>query len=82
MTTKDRLRRLVEELPDSELDAARRYLEYLRDTADALLRELREAPVDDEPETQQESEAESEAEDDIKAGRVFSQEELEREFGL
>jgi hypothetical protein len=38
---------LVEELPDSELEAARRYLEYLRDIGDPLLRALLRAPEDD-----------------------------------
>ena len=82
MTNKDRLQRLVEELPESELDAARRYLEYLRDTTDPLLRKLLDAPEDDEPESEQRQAAEAEAEEDFRAGRVFSQEEVKREFGL
>lgn len=82
MTTKESLRRLVDELPGSELEAARRYLEYLRDTADPLVRKLLEAPEDDEPQTEKERAAVAEAEEDFKAGRVFSHEEVKREFGL
>jgi hypothetical protein len=34
MATRDELHHLVDELPDGELDAARRFLEYLRDQND------------------------------------------------
>lgn len=36
-------------MPEPELPAARRYLEYLRQTADPLRRALDAAPADDEP---------------------------------
>lgn len=82
MTTKEDLCRLVDQLPDSELNAARRFLEYLRDAADPLLRKLLEAPEDDEELTDEDLAALAEAEEDFKVGRVFSHEELKREFGL
>ena len=51
VTTKEDLRRLLHQLPESELVAARRFLECLRDTGDPVLRAFLEAPEDDEPET-------------------------------
>jgi hypothetical protein len=55
-TTIDDLHRLVDQVPPSDLHAARRYLEYLRDRAaglpataeDPVLRAFTEAPLDDE----------------------------------
>ena len=52
MTLKEKLHRLVDELPEEECHAAERYLEYLRDQGDLLLHRLASAPYDDEPETQ------------------------------
>lgn len=49
MEYRQTLHTLVDELPEPELPAARRYLEYLRQTADPLRRALEAAPVDDEP---------------------------------
>ena len=49
MENRQTLHRLVDELPEPELPAARRYLEYLRQTADPLRRALEAAPTDDEP---------------------------------
>ena len=80
MTTKESLRRLVNELPESELDAARRYLEYLRDTADPLMRKLLEAPKDDEPTTPEEDEAVEEAWREYLRGEFVSAEEAKREL--
>ncbi len=47
MTTKEALYRLINELPDTVLPEAERYLAALRD--DPVLRALVTAPVDDEP---------------------------------
>ena len=52
MTLKEKLHRLVDELPEKECHAAERYLEYLRDQGDLLLHRLASVPYDDEPETQ------------------------------
>lgn len=49
MTVKERVRRLLDDLPDSELYAAERYLEYLRDSRNPIARALDNAPLDDEP---------------------------------
>jgi CO dehydrogenase/acetyl-CoA synthase beta subunit len=82
MTIKDELHRLVDELPESESHAAKRFLEYLRNMGDPVLRAMLEAPEDDEPETAEERAAVAEAQEDFKAGRMVSHQELKREFGL
>ncbi len=83
MTTKDRLHRLVDELPDDEARAAERYLLYLRDTArDPVLRALLEAEEDDESETDDERAAVEAATADVLAGRLTPLDEVKRELGL
>jgi CO dehydrogenase/acetyl-CoA synthase beta subunit len=82
MTIKEELHRLVDELPEGESHTAKRFLEYLRNMGDPVLRAMLEAPEDDEPETEEERAAVTEAQEDFKAGRVVSHQELKREFGL
>ena len=55
MTIKEDLHRLVDELPKKELPVAKRYLEYLRNMGDPVLRSFMEAPEDDEEETEEET---------------------------
>ncbi len=73
---------LVEQLPEEELASARRYLQYLRDMNDPLLRALREAPLDDEPVTEEDKRAIEEAREDFANGRTITTEELSRRLGL
>ena len=81
MVVREKLHRLVDALPDDELRAAERYLEYLRDTAgDRVLRALRNAPVDDEPLTKQDLDAISEADEAIARGEVEPWEEARQEL--
>ena len=82
MSTKDTLRRLVDELPASEVDAAKRYLEYLRDTTHPLLRKLLEAPEDEEELTEEQLAAFREAREDLKAGRKAPLGQVKEEFGI
>ena len=82
MTSRDDLYRLVDELAESELHAAKRFLQYLRNMGDPVLRAMLEAPEDDEPETEVEHAAIVEAQEDFEAGRVVGHEELKKEFGL
>jgi hypothetical protein len=83
MTTKKHLHRLVEGLPESELEAAERYLSYLRLTGSSpLLRALIEAPDDDEPVRPEEVAAIEEALAESARGEVVADSELQREFGL
>lgn len=80
---KERVRALVDELPEGELPAARRYLEYLRDLgADPVLRSLREAPLDDEEETAEEAAAVQEGRDAAAAGERLTTDEVRRELDL
>ncbi|MBI4504563.1 MAG: hypothetical protein HY691_03430 [Chloroflexi bacterium] len=72
------LRRLVDQLPEGELHAARRFLEYLRCAGAPVLRAFTEAPLDDEPETEEERAAVEEARRDFAAGRVVTHEEVKR----
>lgn len=52
MSTRERLRQLVEELPEGEVATAARILQALRDTAgQATEWSLDDAPEDDEPES-------------------------------
>ena len=77
MAVKDDLHHLVDELDD---DAAREALAYLR--ALSLPASLRDALIDDEPETEEERTAVAVAREDLAAGRVASHEQIRREFGI
>ena len=80
MTTKTALHRLVDELPDTELDAAARYLAYLRDTCDPLERLLDNAPEDDEPVTPEEEAAIAEGWEAYRRGETHAWEEVREEL--
>ena len=70
---------LVDELPDDELVAATRFLEYLRFRShDPLRALLDEAPLDDEPVTDEDLAAIQEGLADKARGEVVSHEEAER----
>jgi hypothetical protein len=75
MTVKDDLHHLVDELDD---DAAREALVLLHNPQ---LRVLREAPIDDEPETDAERQFVQEAREELTAGRIISRAEIRNEFG-
>jgi hypothetical protein len=83
VTVKDRLHQLVDELPEGEIaDAAFLILDELnRYGANPLARKLLSAPIDDEPEPDEERQLVEEARQDLAAGRVVSHEEIRREFG-
>jgi hypothetical protein len=75
MTVKDDLHNLVDKLDE---DATWEALAYLR--AFSLPPFLRNAPIDDEPETDQERTAVAEAETAIASGDIVRDEDLEREL--
>lgn len=78
---RDRLRQLVDEIPELELPAAKRYLEYLRNVGNSpVYRAVMEAPLDNEPETEEERLAVEEGRADIAAGRLIPHEQVMREF--
>lgn len=79
MTPKENLHKLVDELPESELAVAKRFLEYLRDAgSDPLLRALAAAPVDDEPVTAEDLAAIREADEAIARGDQIAHEKVLR----
>lgn len=79
-TDRETLHRLVEELPDGDLHAAKRFLAYLRDMGDPVLRAFLEAPEDDEPETEEERLAVEQAKEEIRQGKGIPWEEVKREL--
>ena len=82
MTTKETLVRLVDELPKSQFVAARRYLEYFRDTSDPVLRKLLNAPLDDEELTQDDKAALRDARQDLKRGTLASLDDVRAELDV
>jgi hypothetical protein len=66
---KQHLHGLVDALPEAELHAARRFLEYLRQKGDPVLRAFIEAPIDDEPLTEEDIAAIQEAEEELSRGK-------------
>ena len=80
MTIKDELHRLVDELPQKELHGAKRFLEYLRNMGDPVLRALSEAPEDDEPTTPEEDEGAAEAWREYLRGEGITMEEAKRDL--
>jgi hypothetical protein len=77
VATKQTLHQLVDELPDGVVDQAERLLRGLQ-TDDPVLRAALLAPLDDEPETNEERSAVDEARAARAAGRVVSQAEARR----
>lgn len=77
---RETLHQLIERIPEPELLAAQRYLEYL--ASHPAYRAVLSAPIDDEPVTQGDKDAIARAQRDIAEGRVVSHEEILREFGL
>jgi len=81
MTDKERLHSLVEDLPEAEVHAALRFVQYLRQEAlDPVARALQEAPYDDEPVTAEDLAELEAAERDRQQGRVVSHDEARREL--
>lgn len=79
MTTREALYRLVDSIPPSQFDDARKLLEPL---TDPLLTTLANAPYDDEPETDEERAAVAEAREGYRRGEWKTAQEVRRELGL
>ena len=82
MTVREALHRIVDDLPDSELPAARRVLGALRATADPVLQALLSAPADDEPDDYDFDGGLTEARREARQGLGISHEDAKRELGL
>ena len=80
MTIKEDLHRMVDELPKKELPVAKRYLEYLRNMGDPVLRSFMEAPEDDEEETEEETAMIEEARQEYLRGEARPWEEVREEL--
>ena len=80
MTIKEDLHRLVDELPKKELPVAKRYLEYLRNMGDPVLRTFMEAPEDDEEETEEETAMIEEVRQEYLRGEARPWEEVREEL--
>ena len=82
MSIKDDLHRLVDALPEQEIHAAQRYMEYLRGGgSDEFVRALMEAPEDDEPMTAEEAQGADEAWQEYLRGEARPWEEVRKELG-
>ena len=79
---REELKGLIDGLPDYELHAVKRFIQYVRDMDDPVLRSIIEAPWDDEPVTEEDLKAIAESNRDIAAGRVISHEDLKAELGI
>lgn len=75
--TRSDLHRLLDAVPDEALSDVQRTLEPL---ADPFLVSLANAPIDDEPETDDERAAVLEAREDIAAGNVRDWDEVRRDL--
>lgn len=82
MTVKEQLHQLIDELPEQQLIDAQFILEALRAHGDdPLARALLLAPIDHEPETEEERLAVQEGRDALARGDVVRDEDLDRELG-
>lgn len=81
MKRRERLHYLIDELPESELQTAERFLDFLVIARAPLHRVLENAPTEDEEITPEEEAAIDEAWADIAAGRVISDAEVWRGSG-
>ncbi|MXX60342.1 MAG: hypothetical protein F4X04_04465 [Holophagales bacterium] len=79
---RERLVRLAQGVPEAEVPAAVRYLEYLTDRADSYARFLLSAPETDRRLSEKCERGLEEAWADVEAGRVHGSEEVKRELGL
>jgi hypothetical protein len=78
--SREALHELIDRIPEEEILAARRFLEYLAKSA--AFRATLSAPLDDEPVTNEDAASIERAHADLRAGKVVSHEEVLREFGV
>ena len=80
--TRQELKDLIDCVPTDELIVVKRFIQYVVDMQDPVLRSLLEAPVDDEPTSESDVAMLQEAREDIAAGRLTPAKELYRELGI
>ncbi len=81
-SVRDRLYRLVDRLPDAEVLAAERYLEYLTAHGDPLIRVALAAPEEEEELSEGGRRLLNEGREDLAAGRTHTLDEVKRELDL
>ena len=79
---RSRLLWLAERLPDDEIQAATRYLEFLTSRGDPYLRYLMSVPEEEEALSEEGQRLLDEGWEDIEAGRLIGSDEAKRELGL
>ena len=79
---RSRLLQLAERLPDDEIQAATRYLEFLTSRGDPYLRYLVSVPEEEEALSEEGQRLLDEGWEDIEAGRLVGSDEAKRELGL
>jgi len=80
--TREALHRLVDELPETHLGLAEQTLESIRDAENPVVWSLEHAPLDDEPETEEERRAVEAARAEADRGELIPHEEVKRRWGL
>ena len=79
---RERLHRLVDHLPEAEVHAAARYLEYLSECGDPLVRVATAAPEEDEELSERGHRLLDQGREDLAAGRTYTLDEVKRELDL
>ena len=74
------LHELVDRIPEEELSAAQRFLEYL--AVNPAYRVALSAPPDDEPVTAVDAAAIARAQEEVRTGKTIPHDDVLREFGL
>jgi hypothetical protein len=80
MSPRDRLHRLVDQVPEAEVHSAEVFLEFLRQRRDPVRAAFEAAPEDDEPLSAEDEASLDEAKADIAAGRFHRSEDVWREL--
>ena len=78
--SRDTLHDLIDRIPEEELPAAKRFLEYL--AVNSVYRAVLSAQPDEEPLTEGAAAAIIRVRDEVRAGKVISHDEILREFGM
>lgn len=81
VVTKHDLHQLIDEIPEQEYQAAAEYLKRLRDLAnDPVYQAFMNAPIDDEPLTEEDIKAIEEAEAEIERGEGYSLDDIRKDL--
>lgn len=79
--SKERLYRLIDLIPEREVHAAERYIEYLAEHGDPFIRKLMALPEDDEELSEEGHRLLDEGYEDLRAGRTHTLDEVKQELG-